>query len=224
MDAVEVCWADLDGPAAADTDLHALLDRQEQAQADRFRYERDRARFIARRGFLRRLLGDHVGCAPAAIAYCLGPHGKPSLVGRRGPQFSVSHSHGIALFAVTPAVNVGCDIERCDERIDVERTAERLFASGEVRDLQQAPSTERPRIFFRYWTQKEAYLKGLGTGLSHPLSTFDLSGGSGTEHRIRGWTISSFEPIDGFYAAVAVQSNEIEIALRQCRLTRRLWE
>lgn len=222
MHAVEVYWADLDSPAASDAGLHALLDREEQARAGRFRYGRDRTRFIARRGLLRQLLGDYVGCGPAAVAYCSGPYGKPALVGE-GPQFSVSHSHGIALFAVASAVEVGCDIERFDERIDVEGTAERLFAPGEIRDLQQVPPAQRQQAFFRYWTQKEAYVKGLGTGLSHALDTFDLSGDAGTEDRIPGWTIASLKSVEGFYAAVAARSNRIEITFRQYSCARKHW-
>lgn len=209
MAAIEAVWASIDGlgtPA-----LYATLDMTERARADRFRFARDRARFIARRGLLRQLLARQIGGDPATLAYHAGPFGKPSLA-TSGPRFSTSHSHGIALFAIAPDIEIGCDIERLDERIDPDRTAERLFTPHEVRALRRASPEDRRQLFFQCWTRKEAVLKALGTGLSQPLDRFDVLGAA--VGGLSGCALASFQPLPGFYAAIAGLAERIECVLR----------
>lgn len=59
--------------------LHALLDADEKARAERFVFGRDRDRFMVTHGILRQLLAAYIGCAPAEIGFEYGPQGKPSL-------------------------------------------------------------------------------------------------------------------------------------------------
>lgn len=209
MAAIEAVWASIDGLATPA--LYALLDPTERARADRFRFARDRARFIARRGLLRQLLVRHIGGDPATLAYRAGAFGKPSLA-TSGPRFSTSHSHGIALFAIAPDIEIGCDIERFDERIDSDRIAQRLFAPQEIRVLRQAPPESRRQIFFQCWTRKEAVLKALGTGLSQSSDRFDVLGA--TVGGPSDCALASFEPLPGFYVAIAGLGKRIECVLQ----------
>jgi 4'-phosphopantetheinyl transferase len=50
--------------------------------------------------------------------------------------------------------------------------AGRFFAPGEVRDLHALPAGEQTKVFFDYWTLKEAYIKARGFGLALPLGDF----------------------------------------------------
>lgn len=207
---VDVYWTDLDADAGPVSCLLDLLDGPERARADRFRFERDRHRFILRRGRLRTLLAGHLGCNPVAIQFTQNSFGKPALHGS-DLQFNVSHSQGVALIAVARGAELGCDIERCDERIDVNGTAGSLFAPGELRMLERLPPRQRQGGFFRCWTRKEAYVKALGLGLSHRLDGFDTSSFDG---RVAGWLVRSFMPRPLYHAAVAVQGERMKLALR----------
>ncbi len=70
-------------------------------------------------------------------------------------------------------------------------------------------------VFFNCWTRKEAFLKALGHGLSHPLDCFDVSLAPGEPARIlrvkiapggdSGWCLGSFSPSPGFVAAVVTE-------------------
>ena len=191
-----------------------VLDARERARAERFHADRDRVRFVQRRFLLRRVLGDHLGCDPAVIDYRIGPHGKPSLAGQ-GLNFSASHSHGLALFAVTPVVAVGCDVERTSDEIDVDRTADQFFAPGERRHVRNASADARRPLFFQYWTRKEAYVKATGAGLSQPLPSFDLSAQAEPAHSVSGWSFRSFELVAGSFAAVAAQTECVELSCRR---------
>ena len=209
--AVEAFWADLDAAEASVAGQLRLLDDAERAQARRFRLERDRRRFVLRRGLLRTLLAGRLGLDldPAALRFARNAFGKPALDGT-DLRFSASHSHGVALYALARGADPGCDIERCDEGIDVDGTARALFAPGEVRALHGLPPGLRREGFFRCWTRKEAYVKALGLGLSHPLDGFDTSSPSGA---MAGWSIQSFEPRPGYHAAVAVRDADLRVTV-----------
>src|SRR5580704_8660219 len=59
----------------------ASLAPEELERANRFRFERDRDRFIAGRGLLRAILGRCLEIEPARVELSYGPGGKPALTG-----------------------------------------------------------------------------------------------------------------------------------------------
>lgn len=183
---------------------HTLSD-DERAQAARFYFERDRARFIQAHGVLREALVRYLGASPARLAFVRGPFGKPSLAGS-DLEFSLSHCEDMVLVAISGCGPVGVDVERVRDMPDAESLAARFFARAENAALVAAPASERLALFFSIWTRKEAYIKATGEGLSRPLDSFealrlnappapcgalcDLPLGSG-----RAGALASFEPI-----------------------------
>lgn len=157
----------------------AFLSDREQARAARFRFDRDRLRFTLATGWLRWVLGQARGDEPSHLTFEYGDHGKPALPG--GPAFNLSHSGDHVLLGVAEAGRLGVDIEVVRPMDDMEGLARRHFADEEVRALRGLPPEDRLRAFFRGWTRKEAFIKGLGRGLSVPLDSFavDLGHNSG---------------------------------------------
>ena len=201
MTAVEVHCFGLDPGEAETARLAGLLDEGERAHAARFRFDRDRRRFLVRRGRLREVLGRATGVAPARLAFTTGSHGKPALPD--GPCFSLSHS-GERMMLVLADRAVGCDIERIDDAVEWAPLAERLFAAGERRALAALPEADGRRGFFECWARKEAFVKALGLGLSYPLEAFEVA--VGPEARLlaggAGWAIAAAAPGTGFTGAV----------------------
>src|SRR6266700_198957 len=76
---VHIWQASLDPPAASVTQLEQLLADDERARAARFRFERDRRRFIVARGILRSLLARYTNCPGAHIVFSYSTKGKPAL-------------------------------------------------------------------------------------------------------------------------------------------------
>ena len=79
-------WAvPLDSAPPALPQLAATLASEERQRAARFRFPRDRDRFIAGRGLLRAILGRYLDLDPAEVEFAYGPHGKPFLAPTKLP-------------------------------------------------------------------------------------------------------------------------------------------
>src|SRR5262249_25522819 len=96
--------------------------------------------------------------AAAPLVSALHHHGTPSLPLAPHIRFNLSHSHEMALVAVTLDHEVGVDIERLRPLPRFVELAERFFPPSEPR-----PANETD--FFRQWTRIEAVLKARGVGL-----------------------------------------------------------
>lgn len=215
VDDVTVVGTELDVADAELAALRTLLSAPEQAIADRYKSDRDRAHAIVARGRLRQLLGRRLGIAPAAVELAAAEHGKPTLgAAHRGSKlaFNLSHSGSLAVYAFTPRRAVGIDIEKLRDIPDADRLAARFFSKVENEAFRAVGADTRNLTFLACWTRKEAFVKAIGEGLSHPLDAFDVTidpDGPARLTRIGkrtgaglGWSLASFRPRDGYIAAV----------------------
>ena len=153
---------------------------------------------------LREILGSYVGPAAARRGFTLGPHGKPALPGR-DLEFSFSRSGEFAFVAVSSGMPVGIDVQQVKPGRAVERIARRRFAQDEAAVLTAAEPVERDAAFHRCWTAKEAYVKGLGTGLSLGLARFSVAALVAGKERcaVGKWEVARLDAPRGYAAAVA---------------------
>jgi len=160
------------------TTLLRTLSEEELIRAYRFRFPRDRARFIGARGILREILGRYLHTPPERVRFGYNAYGKPELLDaeeRERLRFNLSHAGRVALFAVTEGHEVGVDVEALRDDVPCEELAAGFFSRGEVQALAALPAKARTRAFYNCWTRKEAYVKARGMGLSLPLDCFDVS-------------------------------------------------
>lgn len=175
---VHVWRADLDRAEDQAERLEAILSCDELQRAQRFRFDRHRTRFVVARAILRTLLARYLGITPPEVTFRYNVHGKPALASEQGadvPSFNLSHSEGLALYAVGRAWAIGVDLEPVRSLSDGEAISERCFSRREREAWRALPSEQRPLGFFNCWTRKEAYVKALGSGLSCALDAFDVS-------------------------------------------------
>src|SRR5215467_12365282 len=83
-----------------DFSLQALLSSDEMHRVSRFRFDRDAANFVARRGILRLILAGYTRVAPARLRFNYSEFGKPALDSCCDIRFSASHSDQVAVYAV----------------------------------------------------------------------------------------------------------------------------
>ena len=201
-----------------------LLSADERARAERLRFELHRRRFAAARCALRRILGHCLKTAPGALRFDYSPNGKPSIAGTT-LRFNLSHSAGWAVIAVTRGRELSVDLEEIRDGTDLLALAERYFAPTERSAMASAPEAERPALFYRIWTRKEAYVKALGEGLSLELDSFSVSitpePGPALTASARGareldrWRLARIPAPSGFASALVVEGGPVEIRLME---------
>jgi 4'-phosphopantetheinyl transferase len=204
--------------------LARFLSEDEAARANRLVFEHDRARFVVARGRMREILGSATGRAPATLRFSYAKHGKPSL-GGSAPRFNLSHSQAIAALALTKAHEIGVDVEHV--RPLKEDIAGRFFSKRENALLRALPQSEQLGGFFRCWTRKEAIVKAIGEGLSHPLDSFDVSlraDEPAAVERFEGetaaaWQLAHFEPAQAYVGAIACRTGGPALKIRLAQPT-----
>ena len=218
---VHVWRASLDLTASHVQILQQTLAPDERARAERFYFQKDRAHFIVARGLLRVILGRYLDRPPDQLRFCYNSNGKPALAkefNRDTLCFNLSHSHGLALFAVTRGRELGVDLERVRPHLADEQIAERFFSPREVAMLRALPTNMRTEAFFNCWTRKEAYIKARGEGLSFPLDQVDVSLAPGEPvallsakadpHEASRWSLQELAPGPSYAAALAVEGHD----------------
>jgi len=197
------------------TDLRSVLSPEEAERASRFHFDPDRAQYIQTRGTLRRLLGSYLGIPAGEVAFDYSGHGKPSLGDTRHRlEFNVSHTRGMAVLGFCRAGRIGVDVEHIHTDFQTSEVAERFFSLAERTALRALPAEYRHQAFFRIWTRKEAYIKALGEGLSHPLHQFDVSLDDTARliatrpdpSEAQRWRLENIAVPAGFAAAVAIET------------------
>lgn len=189
---VHVWLVSIDPTGADSAECDALLSRNEKARAARFHFESDRARYLLAHAGLRRILSSCTGTSPAELAITSEAGKKPLLTGCHARlRFNLSHSGDTALVAIADGIDVGVDVERIRPGMDFDGIAQHFFTPAEAAAVGAAAPAEKPGIFFRLWTRKEAALKLSGRGL----------GGLARE-AIDGW-VSDLPAAPGYAAAVA---------------------
>ena len=212
--------------------LGGSLSEEERARAARFHFERDRVRFTVARGVLRGLLGGYLGVAPSTLVFDYGAHGKPRLataMPARDLRFNVSHSAGVALYAITRGREVGVDVEGHRPDFATAEIAERFFSLAERRALSALPVERRCDAFFACWTRKEAYIKARGLGLSLALDGFDVSLAPGEPAALLAtrddpserdrWSLRALDLGPGFAGAVVAEGHDWRLSCWQWEAT-----
>jgi len=222
---VHVWRVHLDLSEAGMSEMAKFLSVQEKEKAGRFYFSRDRKHYIATHGALRKVLSLYVKEHPALLKFLTNTYGKPHLAVADeemvAPQFNVSHSHDVALFAIVRDGMVGIDVEKINPDFATMEIAERFFSRSEINKLCSLQGREQINGFFNCWTRKEAYIKAKGLGLSIPLNQFDVEPTPGKKPRLVAsefcpqdvgrLSMFSFDVKDDFVGALVVEGDEMNV-------------
>ena len=201
-----------------------IISPDERARAGRFRFLAHGKQFIVGRGILRVILGRYLGMKPKRIGFEYNQYGKPSIGGKfvNEIKFNLSHSGDLAVYAFSRGREIGVDIESVLAFSIDEQIAAQSLTRREIEFLNMLPENLRARFFFKCWTQKEAYLKGWGKGLSFAANQIETSffqeasalAGLSEEQtwRKKGWSIRELPAIEGYTAAIAVEGGNFKMS------------
>jgi len=222
--AVHLWRASLDVAATARvTRLERTLAPDERERAARYRFARDRVRYIVARGTLRAILGHYLDLDPAGLRFVYGHQGKPALTPEHGRDisFNLSHAGDVALYAITRGRRVGVDVEQVVPDVADSTVPEHTFSPREAAVLRALPLHEQTAAFFRCWTRKEAYVKALGAGFSLDLTSFDVSLAPGDPPALLAtrpdpteavhWSLHDIDVGSGYTATLAVEGHGLAV-------------
>jgi 4'-phosphopantetheinyl transferase len=214
---IHIWEIDLQQPAQQIQNLSQYLNDREHHRAAKFINPLHRDRWTVARGALRQILSQYLDLTPEQIVFNYGAQGKPAIEGNP-IQFNLSHSHDRAVCAISAKVPVGIDLEYIHP-IGAAGLVDRFFSRSEQAVFHALPESQQQAAFFHAWTQKEAYLKACGTGLSTPLDQIEVSIDPDTPARIistpvaqtmtNNWQIHKLE-ISAEYAGAIVIGGEFE--------------
>jgi 4'-phosphopantetheinyl transferase len=206
--------------------LDEALSLEDRTRADRFKFESDRRKFCVARASLRLILGRYLKAKPGRLELQLNQFGKPFLADQKrsqGIRFNLSHSHQLALIAITRDREVGVDVEFMRSEFVSDEVATNFFSRVEVEQFRSVPPDLRTESFFNCWTRKEAYIKARGEGLYCPLDQFDVFVAPGTpamllESRVgtnetERWSFHDIDAGDRYAGSMAVENGFSRLVL-----------
>ncbi|EYT83448.1 4-phosphopantetheinyl transferase [Streptomyces sp. Tu 6176] len=191
-----------------------LLDATERGRLARMLTPRQRGHFLAGRLLCRHALSERTGHPVDGWRFPVNAYGRPEPWPERyGVRFSISHTDGLVVCAVTDGPACGVDVEGPLSAESAARVA-RFLAPSEQAELAALPAAERPERTRELWVLKEAYLKGLGTGVRRDLDTFTFTPRGTAPPRVRdplhdttfSWHFSLFRPTAEHTVALAVET------------------
>lgn len=215
-DAVSVVALRIDVAAEV---VHSWLSEDERQRAARYRQPEARQLFRARRAALRKTLGERLGLHPAEIRFQVDELGKPHLASHPEIEFSFSHAGHLAVVALGHR-RLGIDIEMTHAVTKHLSLARRVLTQREHEVYESLSAGRRQRMVLETLVRKEAFVKTLGVGLRHELTTIEAwypktetrtnEVGSETAGTMPCWSI---EVPRGYACALVVDNDSAELDL-----------
>ena len=212
---------------------YCLLNNQEKAKLNRFRFSKDRHQFLVSRALLKTVLSFyHAQVSAKDWRFRCNKYGKPAISNKSvidPVQFNMAHCDGMIVLAITRKNKIGVDVEYLNRPDSFFEVAANSFSSMEQAALSKLPENKRRKRFLELWTLKESYIKATGKGLSIPLDQFGFyldekdgitfSCDSLLNESAEQWTFWQFPYCDEFIIAFAAHdrssASKAEICYRE---------
>lgn len=145
---------------------------------------------------------------------------QPTQLDCQSLQFNVAHSQDFALYVFSRDRLVGVDVEQIRTVDSLDSLTRRFFLPSEHASICNATPNDQARLFFRYWTCKEACLKTTGDGLGK-LGELEIVLSIGqaaqlkrlpTGEQPQDWHLQELD-LGEFVGAISVKRNSEETAV-----------
>lgn len=203
---------------------YQILNADEKARGDRFYFSRHKRRFTTARTTLRIILARYLNTSPERLEFTYNEYGKPAVINSQKLQFNISHTGDLAMLAVGKGYPLGVDIEQYSAR-PYDGIAKSLFSERELAEFTKMPPMLKATVFFHVWSQKEAFIKACGLGLSYPTKEFNVPTSIPTQQLVEDplhnmtWQLRSFMPEIACSGALCYHPTVREIRHGQIQLS-----
>ena len=126
----------------------------------------------------------------------------------------MSSSGDLILIGLCKKTDIGIDVEKVHQILDMEQIARENFSRQELTYFNCVP--DKTVAFYQIWTRKEAFIKAIGKGFYFPLKSFycEISSSEGYEnmtipkHPVESklWKTRALKTADGYIASLAIKS------------------
>lgn len=150
----------------------SIMSLEEIEKSGRYHFFDDRMRYSAGKIITRLLLMQYL--QEEKINFFTSRLGKPyhkEIAGKLNVDFNISHSGQIVIAAFSKNMEIGVDVQeiiKCPEYLEI---AKNFFTIEEAANIEKEYDI---KIFYQYWSAKEAYLKALGLGLNKGMDFFSV--------------------------------------------------
>jgi 4'-phosphopantetheinyl transferase len=175
-DEVHIYKESIDFLEKLDNDVLYSLSKSENQRLNSYINPSDKKRFALGRYITRSMLKRYTGKCFNCKEFLYNAYKKPIIrESNINIEFNITHSENIVLVAFSKAP-VGIDIE-IEKNFDWSLVSDLVFTSKELNYLYTLTDEEFKRIFFKLWTNKEAYIKASGKGFFLPANTIEVKFG-----------------------------------------------
>lgn len=201
--------------------LLSYLSYEEKIRMSKLLHKSLKKRYAISHGFLRLLLGKYLSLFPSNVEYNYNEFKKPFC--RQDPNlyFNMSHSNNYIFYVFSYNCKSGIDIECIKNISKIESLFSLIASPQEALVFEKQNEIDKTYFFYKTWTIKEAFLKALGIGLTHPLSDiettiipkkrFKVIRFDGNKKTLDGWTFMPIKFIPSYLGAVAVEKKNEKI-------------
>lgn len=167
---IKIVFAKISSESEYMTDnLLRLICDERRERINRFRFDIDRKLSLYSELLVRYQAWKELKLLNDQIVFEKSKNGKPLLWDHPEFHFNISHTRNAIAIAFSNN-EIGVDVEPI-KPVNL-AIANRFFTSSEQEYITSHDNPEYS--FYEVWTQKEAYIKYLGTGLSTPLNSFNV--------------------------------------------------
>ncbi len=148
----------------------SLLDEEKLSQYNATTHKARKKVTLISNGLAKEKIAEEYSIDVKDIVFSVHTNGKPFCKSHTNIHFSISHSGTFVAVAISDK-EIGIDIELLKE--PSEKIINRVCCENEINVINS--SENKKEKFTEIWTEKEAYLKALGTGIDRELKTVDTT-------------------------------------------------
>ena len=171
------------------TKLLDYISEERKQQIEKYKHTDSKLCSLYAALLTRMVLCKEIHCSNDELVFSKTQKGKPILTSHPDWKFNFSHSGQMILLGIEKHQEIGIDIEK--PRKYSESVVKKCLHPSELALFQQLPDTHKETAFFEFWTQKEAFSKQVGKGLSLSFETINTTDKS-TKEQLYHWQYKEY--------------------------------
>jgi 4'-phosphopantetheinyl transferase len=128
--------------------------------------------------------------------------------------FNISHSGKYVVCGISINSKIGVDIEEMEPVLIAD--FENQFSAMEWKEIKKDDTTA---TFYKYWTQKESFLKAIGLGVNAELKNINFVDGK-INWEDQNWYVKQIYIDEGYVCHLASNHPSIEIKMKEVKFDR----